>query len=359
LVLLAVVVGVAIAAGPGGGGGPPLDPRSPKPLGTKGLIEVLRSLGATVDVTRSAPGPSVDTALILADDLGSSRRRQVADWVRAGGTLLLTDPSSPLNPFEVGDTTDLAFGASARIDRRCDLPALRDVERISAPGGAVMDAPSGATGCFRRNGGYWLVAAAEGRGVLVVVGGAGAFVNHRLDEADNIVLLAAVLAPRADSHVAVLQPPPPGSGRSSLWDLIGRRVKLALWQLVVAFVVLALWRARRLGRPVVEDPVVPLAGSELVVAVGNLLQRAGSRHQAAALLRADLHRELADWLGLPPTTTADVVADAAVAAPGAGRDRLLRALAGPPPATDADLVELAQLVAAVRREVLELEVARA
>src|SRR5207237_10154231 len=113
--------------------------------------------------------------------------------------------------------------------------ALRQVRRVSAPGAHVLDAPSGATGCFRRNGGYWLVAARAGRGVLVVVGGAGSFVNHRLDEADNALLVASLLAPRAHSHVAVLQPPPPGKGRSSLWDLIGRRVQLARWPLVVAF----------------------------------------------------------------------------------------------------------------------------
>src|SRR5439155_17188153 len=129
--------------------------------------------------------------------------------------LLLADPGSPLNPFEVGDTTDLAFG-HASIDRRCDLPALRDVRRISAPGAVVLDAPSGATGCFPRNGGFWLVAAPVGRGTLVVVGGAGSFVNHRLDEADNAVLAASLLEPRAYSHVAVMHPPPLGSVRSSL-----------------------------------------------------------------------------------------------------------------------------------------------
>src|SRR5439155_11991138 len=124
---------------PSQSGGPPLDPRSPKPLGTKGVVEVLRSLGATVDVTSAAPGPTVDTALILGDDLGPTRRQEVKSWVEAGGTLLLADPFSPLNPFEVGDTTDLAFGTSASIDRGCSLPALSQVQRVSAPGAHVLD----------------------------------------------------------------------------------------------------------------------------------------------------------------------------------------------------------------------------
>ena len=111
--------------------------------------------------------------------------------------------------------------------------------------------------------------------------------------------------------------------------------------------------------PARSRPLVPVPGSELVVAVGDLLQRAGSRAQAGAVLRADLGRELTDWLGLPPGTAPDVVADAAAARTGVRRDRVAPALTGPPPATDAELVELAQLIAAVRREVLELEVARA
>ena len=90
-------------------------------------------------------------------------------------------------------------------------------------------------------------------------------------------------------------------------------VRLALWQLVVAFVLLALWRARRLGRPVAEPQPVQLPGAELVVAVGNLLQRAKGRGQAAGLLTDDLRRSLAERLGLPPSAPADQVADAVAA----------------------------------------------
>ena len=41
-----------------------------------------------------------------------------------------------------------------------------------------------------------------------------------------------------------------------------------------------------------------IAGSELVVAVGNLLQKAGSPEIAAERLRADLHHDLTARLGL-------------------------------------------------------------
>ena len=161
---------------------------------------------------------------------------------------------------------------------------------------------------------------------MVRLGGASVLVNRELGEADNAVLLASLLVPAEGTTVQVLQPPLPGGGDAGLTDLIAPRVRLALWQLVVAFVLLALWRARRLGRPVAEPQPVQLPGAELVVAVGNLLQRAKGRGQAAGLLTDDLRRSLAERLGLPPSTPADQVADAVAARTGIPRERVLRTL---------------------------------
>ena len=60
----------------------------------------------------------------------------------------------------------------------------------------------------------------------------------------------------------------------------------------------ALWKGRRLGRPVAETQPVQIAGSELVVAVGNLMQKAGRPEAAASQLRDDLRRDLTSRLGL-------------------------------------------------------------
>jgi hypothetical protein len=253
--------------------------------------------------------------------------------VRDGGTLLVTDSASPLAPWPRRGSTDVGL-FPADIDKRCGLPALRGVGRVSVGGGSVYDAPATVARCYPRNDGWWLVAAARGRGAVVAVGGAGAFVNRHLDEADNAAVAAAILAPRAGSAVAVLQPPPPGAtGRRSLASLISSRVKAAGWQLGLAFVVLALWRGRRLGRPVDEPQPVQIDASELVVAVGELLQRSGARERAAELLRDDLHRDLAARAGVDPATVDAMLGDAA------------------PPRDDAALVELAQRIEAVRLEV--------
>jgi Domain of unknown function (DUF4350) len=365
---VAVVLGVALVvavAGRGAEEGNPLDPASPGPLGTKGLVEVLRGLGGRVTVSADRPGSATETALLLSDDLTPERRQALLDWVGRGGTLVVADPSSGVTKVEpVGSTR---FGLlDAEIERRCDVAALRDAERVAAPGGVVFKLPGGqgegnpqggapagggTRACFPRNRGAWLLVQPLGGGTVVRLGGASALVNQELGEADNAILLASLLVPAEGTTVQVLQPPLPGGGTAGLGDLIAPRVRLALWQLVVAFVLLALWRARRLGRPVAEPQPVQLPGAELVVAVGNLLQRAKGRGQAAGLLTDDLRRTLAERLGLPPSTPADQVADTVAARTGIPRERVLRTLTRTTPRDEAELVALSQSIDTIRREV--------
>jgi hypothetical protein len=331
LVTVVVVVGLLLGRG-GPGDGRPLDPTSPGGLGTKGLVDTLRALGARVEVTRDAPTAAHDTALVLADDLPAARRRAVETWVRAGGTLLVADPASPLAPWSRSGSTDVGL-FPADVEKRCGLAALRGVGSVSADGASVYDAPENVARCYPRNDGWWLVAGAHGDGAIVAVGGAGAFVNRHLDEADNAAIAAAILVPRDGAAVAVVQPPPGAAGRRSLGSLISSRVKATGWQLALAFVVVTLWRARRLGRPVVEPQPVQIDASELVVAVGELLQRSGNRARAAELLRDDLRRDLAARAGVDPTTVDAMLGDVG------------------PPRDDAELVALAQRIEAIRLEV--------
>ena len=364
---VAVVVGLAVVVAVGGrraDEGNPLDPGSPGPLGTKGLVEVLRELGGRVTVSADQPGTGTDVALLLSDNLTSDRRRGLLDWVGRGGTLVVADPGSGVTHVEPVGSTRIGL-LNAEIERRCAEPALADVGRVAAPGGIVFKLPEGGPGngqggppgtagaraCFPRNRGAWLLIQPLGSGTVVRLGGASVLVNQELGKADNAVLLASLLVPVEGTTVQVLQPPLPGGGDAGLGDLVAPRVRLALWQLVVAFVLLALWRARRLGRPVAEPQPVQLPGAELVVAVGNLLQRAKARGQAAGLLSDDLRRSLAERLGLPPSAPADQVADAVAARAGIPRERVLRTLAQVNPRDEAELVALSQAVDSIRREV--------
>jgi hypothetical protein len=350
---VAVVAGLALVVAVAGRGpeeGAPLDPGSPGPLGTKGLVEVLRELGGEVRVSAGRPGGGTETALLLSDDLTPERRQGLLEWVGRGGTLVVADPSSAVTKVEQVGSTRIGL-LDAEIERRCDLAALRDVGRVAAPGGVVFEVPGGARACFPRNDGAWLLVQPVGGGNVVRLGGASALVNEELGEADNAVLLASLLVPVEGTTVQVLQPPLPGEGNAGLGDLIAPRVRLALWQLVVAFVLLALWRARRLGRPVVEPQPVQLPGAELVMAVGNLLQRARGRGQAAGLLTDDLRRSLAERLGLPSSAPPDLVADTVAARTEIPRERVLRTLTPTTPRDEAELVALSQAIDSVRREV--------
>ncbi|MPZ89097.1 MAG: DUF4350 domain-containing protein [Nitriliruptorales bacterium] len=330
--------------------GMPLDPRSPGPLGTKALVDVLEELGADVSISDDLPEAGTSTALLLFDEYDDDQHEQLLAWVEDGGALVVVDSASPLQT-DLVDTASLPFVDSS-LARECDLPALRHVNRISASGGTVHEAPDGATGCFPRNEGYWLVARPEGEGTVVGLGGAATFTNAALGDQDNGLLGAVLLAPDGQGTVTVLEPPPPGTGDATLFDLVPTAVRLAVVQLLIAFGVFVLWRARRLGRPVTEPQPVEVAGSELIVATGNLLQTSGAASHAITVLREDARGALAERLGLPLTATAEQVADTAAARSGAERDEVLRTLRGQPARSGSEedrLVEFAQSVERVRQ----------
>lgn len=329
--------------------GLPLDPRSPGPLGLKGLADVLRELGAEVRIGQ--PEQDGGTALLLSDDLDPAAREELLGWVAEGGTLVVADPFSELTP-ELAGAAALGFTTPSIRPGDCGLAALEGVGRVTVPSGSVYEVPPGSVGCYPRNEGSWLVAREEGEGVVVAVGGAGTFTNAELGQEDNAVLAASLLLPDGTGTVTFLEPPPVGSGDAGLLDLVPPGVRLAILQLVVAFCLVALWRAHRLGRPVVEQAPVEVPGSELVVAVGNLLQASGSSDHAAQMLRADARRVLAERLGLPPDVPPQALADAAAARTGARAEDVLAVVDGFGPVDEARLVRLAQSVEDVRRATL-------
>jgi hypothetical protein len=351
---VAVVLALVLAAYIGGAprrDGRPLDPRSSAPNGTKALVDTLRALGVEVEVGAAPPAASAATALLLDDRLAARQVRPVRDWVLDGGTLVVTDPGSRFSITRPAAPSAVGF-IQPELRRNCDEPALADVDRVLVPNGLLLRVPPDGFGCFTAgSSSAYLVSAARGSGRVVQLGGGGAFMNSRLGKVDNGLLAVTLLAPRRSGRVAVLLPAVAGSGRRTLGDLVSPRVKLALLQLGIAFAFVGLWRARRLGRPVLEVQPVQIAGSDLVAAVGELLQRTRGRAHAAELLRDDLRRTLAERLGLPPGTPPDRVADAVAARTGLPAERVRDALAGPAPRTEEDLVELAQTVEAVRQEV--------
>lgn len=360
-VIAVAVVVLALVAARRATDGRPLDPRSTGPLGTRALVVLLEESGAEVSVSPDLPSAATGAALLLQDDLEPDRRRELRAWTEAGGVLVVTDPLSEFappisstsgNPFEVGSP-------SGRLARECELGAMGEVRRLEPAGGVGFDLPRqggavvpGTVGCFPLGDGYFVVAYPFGAGTIVAIGGAAVFVNAAIGEAGNGALAVSLLAARAGATVRFLEPTGPGGGRATLTDLIPGRVKHAVWQLAMAFAIYALWRGRRLGRPVEELQPVAIPGSELVVAVGHLLQQAKRRDQAAAMLRLDLARSLGNRLGLPRDASPDEVAAAISAHTRFDADYVASLLEAATPSNDEQMLRLARALESVRQEVV-------
>jgi hypothetical protein len=350
LVVLGIVVFALLAGGPSRNDGRDLDPGSTSSGGTKALVDSLRELDVDVSVDDATPGPGTTAVLVLVDGLGDAQRRALTAWSERGGTLVVADHNSPLNPFRTERPT-LLGAVDRELERHCALPALQGVRRVSVPGAVLLRARFPAVGCFTSGNGSWLVVQPQGRGTLVVLGDPTAFTNEALGAADNGLLAVTLLAPRPRAHVQVFPLPAPGGGRRTLVDLISPHVKMALLQLGIAFALFALWRARRLGRPVVEPNPVEIPGSELVAAIGRLMQRGRAHERAAALVRDDARRSIARRLGLGPDAGADEVVDAAAGRSHRSIEDMRQVLDGPAPADERQLVAIAQDAEMLSREV--------
>lgn len=352
LLLVGLLVVAVIAGAPRQPEGEDFDPASTSGNGTKALVEVLEGFGARVDVSAVTPAADANVAILFTDVLDEAGTAVLQDWVMRGGRLIVADPFSSLAPSVAG--TIGSFGVAPTVDRQtCDIAALQDLVAID-PGGAVQyDVPATSDSCFGDDQLAFAVATTVGDGQIVALGGGGLFTNDRLDEADNAAVAARLLVPERGTRVALLQPGAgEGTADRSLTDVLGVGVRLGIVQLVLGFLAYAWYRARRLGQPVLESQPVDIAGSELVLAVGQLLQQTKNPQRAADLLRIDVRRRVAERLGLPAHLPPDVMTDVVAARTGIELERVRTALGDGPVLDDAALLDLAQNVDALRQEIL-------
>lgn len=342
---LAVVVAVSLI-GPGRRDGPPLDPSSTGPTGTRAILDVLRELEVDVRLAGGVPDAG-DVALVVTDTMSPDQREDLRRWVRDGGHLVLVDPLSPLAPG-VSGVTSIAF-TEPTIEPDCEDPAVAGVERVSVADAFVLALPPGASGCFPRNDGHWMIREPVGEGEQVMLGGAFTLTNAELDRVDNAVLLVNLLTPPDGGSVHVVEGDDPDGRGETLSEVLPDQVRVALWQVPLVWAVLVWWRARRHGRPVGEVPPVSLDAADTVLATGNLLHRAGQAGEAAALVRHDLDTAVRRRLGLPEHLHGDPLVVTVAERTGIPEVLLRRALLDPLPGDDAGLLALAALAGSLRR----------
>jgi hypothetical protein len=355
-VAIALVV-IAVLAGQGTSSeGAPLSPASTSSDGLRGLVLLLESFGAQVSTGGSVPTSTTRVALLARDGLDDRTREDVRNWVRGGGTLVVADPESPL-AAKASNT----LGGIALDRGQCDLSGLDDVDRIEIGGldsgnlsvfGGKRYSVAGQASCFGDGETAYVVESRLGSGTVISVGGPNLFANAFLDKSDNSVFAMRTLQPDGPQPVAVLAPSAPGSGRTTLLDLVPDRVFQAFIQLGIAFLLYALWRARRLGRPVVEPQPVEIAGSQLVRAVGSLEQRTHATDLAGAALRQDVERLVRERYGLAPDVPAATVAQVVAERTGLDRHRVAAALAGSAVPDEQALLALTSELDFIRKEIV-------
>lgn len=340
--LIVAVVLIVLLAGQSRGGGPPLDPDSTDELGTRALVELLGRYG-TVDVIEGVPGPEYDTALLLeATDPGQGEAELEA-WVETGGRLVLFAGSAAMAAPNGGTF----FGG---VDRGiCDHPALTAVEELDVSTGTNLIIEAGNRSCFGDGRQAFVVSGDLGAGVVTTLGASAPLTNRYLDEADNAVLAVGLLAPTDDTRIALVRPRAAFEGGEGSLELLGPAFDRSVWQAVVAFAILAFATAIRFGRPVDEAMPARIAGSELVDAVGGLMQDADQPADAAETLRDAARADFGRLVSVDPLSGDEYLALRVASRTGRDQDEVLDALSGPVASTR-DLVRTARTLEALRRD---------
>ena len=363
--------------------GDPFDVRSAAPDGYLALSILLRDRGADVARTSAARAlldpPAVGEVLVVAaPELVSDRESRAYETAaRAGAVVVYGQRRDP------GLSTD-GFGASAspRFDARtladtpaepaepgrCDISALEGLGAVDAAFSLKWEVGA-QDSCYGTGRTALVLREQVGAGAVITLGSPYLWANARLQPdkehggqpLDNAALALRLLGPgpagaTVGTRVTFVDAVPSAGvspdGQQSPIALMPLPVKLALVQLVAAFVLYAWWRGRRLGAPVRERVPVEIAGSELVSAVGELLRRRGSPDRAAAVLRADVRRDLARRLGVPPDAAPQALVTVVAARSGRSPDEVAPVLLDGPVGSAGALIRLTHSLDALRQEVL-------
>ncbi|WP_309128049.1 DUF4350 domain-containing protein [Microbacterium sp.] len=326
----------------------PLNPESPSPGGARALAELVRQQGVEVQITRSRAdaAASVDgrTTLVLTDPYTLTDDAAVDLLDSAERVVLLTSSSRMLRLLDLGADAPLSAGA---LDADCTVAEFARTGSIEPE--RLFDAAPGVEACFRDGSGAaaLLRFTDAGRSVSLVEG-SRLFSNKDLAQDGNAALGLALLAQTdrvvwyvpsfEDSDIT-------GEQSETLGTLTPDWLTPAIVLLLLAGIAAVCWRARRFGPLVAESLPVTVRASETMHGRAHLTAKAGDSAHAAVAIREGTTLRLSRRLGLSPRASAHEVADSAADRLRVPRGSLHELLAGPSPASDRDLIDLARKLA--------------
>lgn len=344
-----------------------LDPRSADPHGSRAVAELLADRGVdtrvvtTLEDAATAAGPDTTLLVAVPDLLTPSQQSRLHDATAdAGGrTVLVASGSASVERLAPGVTAAPATSLDSTLSPDCALPAARRAGSADVGGLRYTTTHVAADECYpsERLATLLRIPATTGDGDTVLLGSPDILLNDKLAEQGNASLALQLLGSRphlvwylptlADASAAS------EDGRRSFFDLIPSGWLWGTLQLFVAAALAALWRARRLGPLVPEKLPVAIRASETVEGRARLYRRADARDRAASALRSATRTRLAPLVGVPVSQAhAPEALLPALSSHLRGDGQSLHALLfGPPPGDDAALIQLADHLDALEREV--------
>jgi hypothetical protein len=329
----------------------PLDPQNPDPDGAQALAQVLGDEGVDVTIVRSADDlhdADVDdrTTVVVTgtDQLAPSTTSRLRRDTAGADVVLVEPPSYVVEELQDGVTTAYADDETTGD---CGDERFDDLD-------LVVDTASSydtADGCFPSDDGFVL---ASGSDATTYFGAGDALSNDQVLRGDNAAVALRLLG--AGDRLVWYVPTyddAAGEEAASVWTFAPDWVVPSLWLLAFTVIALMWWRGRRIGKLATEPLPVVVRAVETTRSRGRMYRRADDRPYAAAALRTAARRRLADHLRLGRGAAEDEVIGAVARHLGRREEEIgaLLAVQAPVPSSDPGLVQLAQELTQLDREV--------
>lgn len=351
---------------------------NPNPTGAMATAEILRDQGVRLHefdyLERARIGDPSNTTLVitlpstLLHDQLESILEYPGDIVFLGSSLAITYALDDWLP-----AADLHYETSTEQgvrDAACDNLDAQAAGRIDVGGpGIASDDWSGAVACFPDSTGAaaYVVVERDSRTITIVTDPVLAM-NESLTTEGNAALVFRTLGHHAnvawylraldDTSVLVFPGSRSGPGTGPVPDSVSISPDFlptgtvdALWALALAGLVAALWKGRRMGRLVPEPLPVIVHASESTRGRGRLYRKAHASGRASAALRAAAAERMGRRLGVPRSADAPALIGAIARASGRDAPGIERLLYGPPPPSEAAMMDLVKELDALEKEV--------